>query len=274
MTYRNLLLVCAAAGLFALAAAGQAPPPAQTPAPKPAPDPPPAEAAKKQEPLPEDRIAYIRRFSFGGRVHFQALGLIKTGEATEKLTVGPTEIKATGEGKSNRPSLGVTMQLMLTGRIGIGADLMRSRLGFREKTETRVGTDNTATVTDERKLTTTEEQTRVVVYDLPILGRYYSKDRFEEGWRWFVQGGVTARRAGKTVTFTKVDDKCCQQIPRAALHRQTTGITAGGGIQAMDAYGIKVMPEIRYTWWRTRQFDLRSAKSARHQVEVGIGITF
>lgn len=221
-----------------------------------------------------DRTAYVRRFSLGGRISVTPLTVLKGGTGSESLPAVPSEITATAESKSRHAGAGITTQFALTDQIALGIDLIRRKVGFQETVETRTGVDNPSTTTDERKLVTTVEQTRAHVWELPIVGRYYRKNRFESGRRWFLEGGAAVRRAGGVVTFTKIDDDCCAQTPRRLSHRYTLGGVAGAGIQVADDYGIKIIPSVRYTRWLKRSLESRAARSASDQVEVLLGITF
>ncbi|MEP7365105.1 MAG: hypothetical protein ABI972_17770 [Acidobacteriota bacterium] len=222
----------------------------------------------------ESKTAFVRRFSIGGRLSFPVLRQVSSGETQQSLTTGPTEITATSEGKSVIAGGGVALQFAVRDRYAVSVDLMRRKVGYHLTTVTFVGTDNTATVADERKGTTLSEQTRASSWELPILVRRYSIGRFEEGPRWFVEGGPSIRRTGGVSTFTQVNDDCCLQIPAKLSSRYTPGITIGMGGQLADDYGVKIVPEIRYTRWLGRPFDSAPARSQVNQLEVLIGVTF
>lgn len=225
-------------------------------------------------PPDSERPAYVRRFSLGGRLSVLPLNALNGGTLEQNIPTLSAEIKSTAESESKRAGGGVAMQFALGERIALNLDLLYRKIGYRKSTETRTGVDNPATTTDERKLTATTEQTRASVWELPVLGRYYMKSRHESGPRSFFEAGVAIRRAGGVITFTEIDDSCCDQVPASLAHRYSTGLVAGAGVQLIDDYGVRVIPEVRYTRWLSRSLDSRPARSASHQLEVLFGITF
>jgi len=235
---------------------------------------PPLAGQAADAPAEEREPAYVRRFSLGGRLSVLALGSMPESELTRNEPVGPAEIKSTLESKTRRAGGGIAVQVALTERIALSVDLLGRRTGYRKYTETRTGTDNPTTTWDERTLRSSAEQTRANLWEFPVLGRYYTKDRHDYGPRGFFQGGLSVRRAGGVITFTETGGECCIQIPAALARRYITGVVAGAGVQVMDDFGVKVIPEVRYTRWFSRNFDSPPAQTARHQLEILIGIAF
>jgi hypothetical protein len=225
-------------------------------------------------PVEEREPAYVRRFSLGGRLSFPVLRSLPERELIRNEPVGPAEIKSTLEAKSRLAGGGVALQIALTERLALSLDLFRRKIGYRNYTETRTGTDKPETTWDERTLSSSAEQTRANVWEFPVLGRYYTKDRHNYGPRGFFEGGLSIRRAGGVITFTQSGGECCIQIPAALAHRYVTGVVGGAGLQVMDDFGVKVIPEVRYTRWFSRNFDTPPAQTARHQLEILLGITF
>jgi hypothetical protein len=222
----------------------------------------------------EDRTTFVRRFSIGGRLSFPVMGQVSSGEHEQNLTTGPTLIQSASEGKSVAAGGGVAVQFSLHDRYALSLDLFRRKVGYQLTTTTYVGADNTSTTTDERTATTTTEQTRVSSWETPILVRRYSISRFEEGPRWFFEAGPSLRRTGGVATFTKTGDECCLQVPPKLASRYSPGFTIGVGGQLADDYGVKIIPEIRYTRWLNRPFDTRPARSQVNQLEILISVTF
>jgi len=221
----------------------------------------------------EDPV-YVRRISFGGRLSVLTLNSMSGGTSEVNIPTPPANFLYTAESQSKRAGGGITMQLALSERIALNLDLLYRKIGYLSSAEIRQGIDNPTTVADERKLTTTLEQTRAKVWELPILGRYYVKDRHDPGPRVFVEAGVAIRKAVGVTTSTETNGACCDLTPTPLARQYSKGGVAGAGFQVYDDFGIKVIPEVRYTRWLSRTFDTRPARSAAHQLEVLIGITF
>ena len=234
----------------------------------------PAKTAPATPETQEEKTPFVRRFSIGGRLSFSALGGVSGGDHERNLTAGPTLIQSTSEGKSVLAGGGVAVQFAVRDRYAVSLDLFRRKVGYHLTTTTYVGTDNASTATDERTGSTTSEQTRASSWEIPILIRRYNIGRFEEGPRWFWEAGPSIRRTGGVVTFTETGDECCLQAPPKLAGRYSPGITIGVGGQLADDYGVKIVPEIRYTRWLNRPFGTIPARSQAHQLEILIGVTF
>jgi len=231
------------------------------------------------EPAPHtpagQRTAYVRRFSMGGKLSFPALGGLGGGDHERNLTAGPTLIQSTAEGRGVLVGGGLTMQIAVGDRYALTVDALRRKVGYYLTTTTYVGTDNTSTAADERTATGLKENTRASSWEMPMLLRRYNIGRFEEGPRWFWEAGVSIRRTGGVKTFIEEDnEECCLQTPAALAHRYTPGLTVGAGGQWVDDYGVKILPEFRYTYWTNRPFAAEPARSRGHQIEILIGVTF
>ena len=49
---------------------------------------------------------------------------------------------------------------------------------------------------------------------------------------------------------------------------------AGAGVQVADAFGIKVVPEVRYTRWMSPIFDALTTHTQQNEVAAGFSIVF
>lgn len=234
-----------------------------------------AQDTATQQTSPSTATPYVRRFSLGGRLSVPLLGQVTGGDRTENLTAGPTLIETTSENRSTWIGGGVTLQVAVSDRNAIAVDLLRRRQGFYLTTLTYTGTDNPNTTADERTIVGQKENTRASSWEMPVLFRRYNIGRFAEGRRWFWEAGGAIRRIGGIATFIEEDgEECCLQIPRAVSNRYTPGATVGAGLQLSDDYGVKIVPEVRYTHWLGRPFDAAAARSRKGQIEFLIGITF
>jgi hypothetical protein len=67
---------------------------------------------------------------------------------------------------------------------------------------------------------------------------------------------------------------CCTTTPTQPEHRSAFGVTAGAGVQVMDAFGIRVVPEVRYTRWMSPIFHSFTTNTQQNEVAAGLSITF
>lgn len=242
----------------------QTPPPPQADAPKPG-DPPRSVTVAEKDPV------YVRRFSAG--VVFQYLPLKMMQSDQIQLTEpGPIEINSDSSPKTRNVALGggVVIQAAITGRFTLVSGALLRQTGYE--------TTNTIYVGPLRRQIITNELTSARFIDFPLLVRRYNIDRTEPGWRWFYEAGGTMRHLWKARTTIKrteagVED-CCSSGPAPLSSKNLPGVTGGFGLQFNDDFGIRIIPEARYTWWLGRTFSNYATRSARHQVEVGISFTF
>jgi len=224
-------------------------------------------------PEPAERTAYVRRFSVTARISVLPLKPVSESTVRENLTVGPTEVSTTSESLANRVGGGIGLQLALSDRFAVNADLLYRKLGYRNTTELRTGVDNPNTTDDDRTLRTIINETETGAWELPVVLRRYSRSRFEDGPLWFFEAGGAVRRARKATAFSENDGEFSQVSPNVS-RRYRPGVVAGFGVHLTDDFGIRIIPEVRYTYWFSRTIDDRPARSAAHQAEVLIGISF
>jgi hypothetical protein len=225
------------------------------------------------------RPAYVRRFSIGATLTVTGLSPIPKKE-TNIVTTGPAvDSLYTTTPASQRIGYGVNAQVAVTERFAVNASLLFRRAGYQMDTSIIEGVDISTTPGDERRFTTKHEDTRVRFADLPVLIRYYGKDRHEEGPRWFLEGGVVLRRARdvRTSVYSRVgtaDTTCCDFTPAPVHKRTARGAVVGAGFQLIDQIGIRVVPEVRYTRWVSETFSRFSTVSRRDQIEGMLSLTF
>ncbi len=257
-------------------------PQAQTPAPA-------AQPAKTGQPAAQAKPAprrvlkppaYVRRFSLGAALTVEGLTAIKPRSTNPITTTPPVDTLYTTTNTSRRVGYGITAQLALTERFALTAGLFTHQIGYKMNTDRVEGTDNPATTdVDERTRTIINEDTRARVVDLPVLIRYYAKDRHEPGPRAFFELGGVVRRTGDVSTYsdsTVNADKtvCCSFTPAPVYSRTSKGVVAGFGVQVNDPIGIRVVPEVRYTRWFNEPFHVGSTITRRDQIEAMISLTF
>jgi hypothetical protein len=140
-----------------------------------------------------------------------------------------------------------------------------------------VGVDNSSTILDERVKTQINEDTQAVFYDIPVLIRRFSKSRFERGPRWFYEGGPVMRitRNVKTDRSTVLPNGSTVKDNIALPYNgNTIGASVGIGGQFIDDFGIRAIPEVRYTRWFGQAFDTYHGNTRRNQIEIVLTFSF
>jgi hypothetical protein len=222
---------------------------------------------------------YVRRFSIGATLDVNGLPTIKDRTATKITTTPPVAGAYSTAAASQRLGYGVTGQIAVTAKFAVNASLFLHRVGYKMNSNEFLGVlDPNATV-DNRTHQVTNEDTRARFYDLPVTVRYYGKSRYAPGPRWFVEGGGALRRVSniKTSIDTTVNSgitSCCVTTPITPARRTTHGFVGGLGAQFIDPFGIRVIPEVRYTRWQGKIFDNLSSGMQVNQVEAMVSISF
>ena len=184
-------------------------------------------------------------------------------------------------GASERIGYGITVQGRITNHFYIDLSGLVRRLGYQETTT--VSTTTTAILNGSTypstSTTSTHEDTRSRLIDVPLLVRYYGTGKRPNSARWFLEVGGTWRLA--TDIRTSMDstnasgvNTCCTFTPTVPDHRSSVGVVVGAGIQLVDEFGIKVTPEVRYTRWEEPIFNNLTTNTSSNQVEADISLTF
>jgi hypothetical protein len=232
--------------------------------------------AQKQDSAPAQRVmdseSYVRRFSAGATLSVLGLTLIPGNTSNSVTTNPPVDSLYTTTNGSQRIGYGATAQVLITNRFAVNAGFFLRRIGYKMTSDILEGNPvSTHTVIN--------EDTRARLYDVPVVLRFYGKDRYESGARWFVEAGGAIRRVShiKTSIDTTVNDgttSCCNVTPATPAHQTARGLVAGFGVQVTDPIGIRVVPEVRYTRWLNQTFNSFSTAMRRDQVEGMISLTF
>jgi len=256
-------------------------PAAQTPQAPPA-SPPTTQAPTAQSPQAPaavlDEPAFVRRFSAG--INLTVLGLkpIRELESGQIFTSPALEVRSTTVPKSHLASGGIVLQLAVTERIAVAANVFYRRVEYEDTTVLLTGVDNPNTVIDDRQGTNLTDKTRAHYWDVPVLIRYYNLGRYEEGNRWFFDLGATRRhvRGIRSTLGTQPPGGEMTTVGGAVTPRKRNlfGGTAGFGVQLIDPVGVRVIPEVRYTKWMGRTFDNRATRSNTHQLEFILSLSF
>ena len=222
----------------------------------------------------------MRRFSAGATLTVLGLSLVpgSSNTVTNSSTVS-TAYNTTGA--SQRIGYGITAQAAITDRFTIAVGGYLRRIGYQFNTTVTTTTLQSVNgvLTPISTSTSTHEDTRARLFDVPLVLRFYSKGRHTPGPRWFVEGGGAFRdsnsiRTSLSSTNSAGTLSCCTNTPAVPSHRTSIGFVGGAGFQLIDPFGIRVIPEVRYTRWMTQTFDAITTRTEQNQVEAVLTLSF
>ena len=219
---------------------------------------------------------YVRRFSGGLTLSVLGFTLIPNSSSTiNNSSTVSTAYSTTGA--SSRIGYGVTAQVALTDHFAVAAEGLVRRIGY--KLDTTVTDSTSVNGLTTTTTTSTHEDTRARLIDIPIALRFYNKSRHAPGARWFVEAGGAFREARSVRTSLSSTDSsgnvtCCTNTPTEPAHKNAEGVVAGAGFLLIDPFGIRIIPEVRYTRWMSSTFDLLSTRTQRNEIAAGFSISF
>jgi hypothetical protein len=269
--------VCAARVTLAQTAPAPAKAPAEQTTPAPAAGQPPAPGEEPVERLEEK--AYVRRFSAGISLNIAPFNFMgKENTVTKPANTNPPlEIDSAVDPQGGRFGLAATLQVAVSNRMAVAIQPAYRKVRFHGFIQEYVGVDNSSTIIDERVKTEINEDTKAVFFDVPVLVRRYSKSRFDRGPRWFYEAGPAMRFTRNVTmdrsTVTPKGDTIKDNIP-LAYNSTTVGASIGIGGQFIDDFGIRAVPEVRYTRWFGRSFDDYHGHSRQNQIEIVMTFSF
>jgi len=217
---------------------------------------------------------YVRRFSIGATLSVLPLDMIHGGSSTVDTSSSVTTDYSSSNA-STRFGYGITAQAAITDHIAVAVGAYLRHMGYTLDTTVNTTTPvvEGGTVVNTITSTSTHEDTRSHVFDVPFVVRYYRKDRHTRGPRWFAELGgswrdVTHIRSSYGATDASGNSTCCTFGAATPAHKSAIGYVAGAGLQFIDPVGIRVVPEVRYTRWRNEIFDANTVRTAANQLEV------
>jgi len=228
-----------------------------------------------------DQKTFVRRFSAGATLSVLGLSLVPGGSNTVTNSSTVNTMYQTSNA-SSRIGYGIIAQVMLTEHFGIAFEPVLRRFGYQMTTTvtTSVPAVVSGVVTSVTTSTILHEDTRARLIDVPAMVRYYAHGRHDPpGAHWFFEGGGAWRKPESIRTSTDFTNassvlSCCTNTPTAPAHPNSYGIVAGVGVQLTDAFGIRVVPEVRYTRWMNPAFHAFTTTTQQNEVSVGFSITF
>lgn len=276
----SVILLALSLGASALSAQTATQEPPQAPAP-PVVTPAPAASAADKPLVPlaaAQNPATVRRFSGGLTADFTPWDLMKGGDFSGVVFPGPKDVQSQSAPNSKWYAAGVAIQVTVSSRFAIAINAIVRQAGFLIQANVIEGIDLPNTTPDERKYYIASEDTKAYYLDLPLLVRWYSKSHRKDGRRWFLEGGGTMRNVWNIKTSITTEDvdgvKCCINTPTEPHKQNALGATAGAGLHFVDDFGIRIIPEVRYTRWFNETFQKYGVRSRRDQVEFMITIGF
>lgn len=219
--------------------------------------------------------SFVRPISVGVTLSVLAQTPLQNGDFGDDKT-GFSQTASTAAG-GYRVGFGGLVQVRLPRKFAFAASVLQHKSQHSRTIDTYEGTDNPNTPLDDRKHTTIDETSIVKYWDYTFLLRRYTKDHFQSGHRAFFEGGINIRdarsiRSERETTLgatTTPDNK-----PIVPDRKMGRGLVGGVGAQFVDDFGVKLVPEFRYTRWIQPTFDNLSTQSRKNQFEAIVSITF
>ncbi len=236
-------------------------------------------AQSESAPTIDRSKVYVRRFSIGAAVDVAGIPPIRDNTTTVNTLTPPLVGQYITTGASQRIGYGITGQVAVSAHFAVNASIYMHKIGYNMNRDEYVGVlDPNATV-DTRTHVVTNESTRARFYNLPLTVRWYSKSRYQPGGRFFAEGGGSLGQVSNistsiSTTVNSGTPNCCNTTPVTPARKTTHGFVAGLGAQFIDPFGIRVIPQFRYTRWQGRTFDNYSAVMQANQFEGMLTLSF
>ncbi len=241
---------------------------------------PPATGTSSSSAPDKSSTSFVRRFSAGATLSVLGLSSIRGG-STSVVNSAAVTTDYTTSNASARIGYGITLQAGLTDHFAVAAGIYYRKIGYQFTTSVNTVTNivEGGIVVPITSTTTAHDDTRAHLFDVPFVLRYYGKSRHTPGPRWFVEAGgawrdATSFRTSEDTTDASGVQSCCTSVPTPVAHRNARGFVAGAGLQFIDPFGIRVVPEVRYTRWVNQIFDAFSTHTQQNQIEANITLSF
>lgn len=238
-------------------------------------------AQQDQQPPPVPNIleerAYVRKFSAGVTGSIAPLPLIAAADKVEMVAGPPPVERRSHIDPNTKPfAYGFTAQFALTERLTLAVQPIIRSFNAHTTMQRFQGTDNASTSFDDRDKTDIDETISGRHIDIPVLLRLYSKGHHDEGARWLFEVGPVMRLTRNATIVRKTYPSGGGEIDttESLAHRNGFGVTAGIGAQLIDDFGIRAVPEFRFTRWVTKPIRGLSADTRTSQMELLFTLSF
>ena len=242
--------------------------------------PPASTAAAQNAPAEEEWVeeaAYVRRISVGLSGGGNPWYLIGGEKVNSVTTTPPLDTTVETTPKDHYVFGGALLQFAVLENWAVNLGALYRTAEFDSTKTILAGTDNPNTIKDERTTTTVIDRTKGRYLDFPVLIRRYNIGRHEYGHRWFLEAGPSLRYVSKIRTkreFTYSDGTTAEESTPTPHKKNLLGATVGVGGQFIDPIGVRVIPEIRYTYWKGGTFSSQGLNSRRHQLDILVSFSF
>jgi hypothetical protein len=226
----------------------------------------------------DDTPPAIRRPSLGIRIEYFDTPFFKTSTVQASTTDPIADYTYIGSTGSPRWVLAPTVEYRLWGHLSLSGELHFHHAQYKQTTQMLSGLRDPNSSTDDRQVTTITQTTRANFWEFPFLVHYYGFR--PKGWfhRAYASAGVEWRYVGKIRTGTDYSyadgTTDYNEIPAQPNLTNQFGVVVGGGLRFMDAFRVKVTPEVRYIRWQGVTFQGQGYRSMPDQLEAGIGLSF
>jgi hypothetical protein len=230
-------------------------------------------AEEKEEVLQDP--SRMRRFYVGVKLGYDVFQSVKDGSVTTQSTdTNPQTYYSSGGTGTHKPgTAGAFVQVRLYHRYFLDVEGLISKAGYNTTATTESVVINGAT-----NVTYVDSGTRFKYIDIPVLIRWYNKGNRTGRYRFFANGGVTARETksirSEQQTYVNTANVVYSYIPDVPNATRVLGATVGAGLRATDDFGIKVEPEVRYTRWRSRPFTNAADASRADELQISLSFSY
>lgn len=239
----------------------------------------PPDSSKVTTDAGEPKRPAVRRPSLGFRVTYFGLPFFKTATTTASTTT-PVIASYTYVGGTSSPKLAVspTAEYRLTDRLSLGIEFRFHHTDFSQTTTILSGIVNPNASTDDRQPITITQQTEASYWEVPLLAHYYGLPGGGLLSRAYASGGWEFRYISNIRTGTDFSypggATDYNEIPVGSGRNTQFGAVVGLGLRFIDAFNIKISPEVRFTRWMGSTFQGQGYNAAANELEGGIGISF
>jgi hypothetical protein len=216
---------------------------------------------------------FWQRLSLGVRLSIFATDILPSGTTTTyPYDNDSLAITQTTQAEYSHIGGGVTVEYAVSRRVLVSADLLYHKFGYTAKGSTlAIAADGTISGTS------SQERTHARYWDLPVVIRFTNLGDIGAA-RAFLGAGMALRRITNITTsgfnIDEAGNTVINNAPRAPLNQTIYGVIAAAGVRAVDDFGIKVTPELRYIYWFGNIFGSWPGQQRRNELQVLLGITF